>query len=211
MCECDLCECRGYLLYLLLEDIQLIIQTTQNQTSRGWASSKHSLDSTVNWINIFPDWLCLTAAQPTPGLFQSLTVPTGFISSSTSLQSIFLRIDGDAGAVGTGRRSTAHCPGCGRTWVEVRVCPGERQKVKETKTFKRATVIICFSCSFTPDEDQKKILPCGWMPILIFFRNSLDLKKIFSWQLVQHKHRDVMLRYSISNTTNGFNYINHQW
>lgn len=34
MCECDLCKCRGYLLFLLLEDIQLIIQTTQNQTSR---------------------------------------------------------------------------------------------------------------------------------------------------------------------------------
>lgn len=40
--------------------------------------SKHSLDSTVNCINIFPLWLCLTGAQSTPGLFQScLTVLTG--------------------------------------------------------------------------------------------------------------------------------------
>lgn len=61
MCECNLCECRGYLLFLLLEDIQLIIQTTYNQTSREWASA-NSLDSTVNRINTFPDWLRLMAA-----------------------------------------------------------------------------------------------------------------------------------------------------
>ncbi len=44
----------GYLLVLLLEDIQLIIQTTQNQTSREWASA-----NTV----LIPQWTKLTFSQ----------------------------------------------------------------------------------------------------------------------------------------------------
>lgn len=34
VCECDLRGSRGYLLFTLLEDVQLIIRTAQNQTSR---------------------------------------------------------------------------------------------------------------------------------------------------------------------------------
>lgn len=50
----------------LLEDIQVIIQSKQTQTSSEWASANNP-DFTVNWINIFPDWLGLVV----PALFES--------------------------------------------------------------------------------------------------------------------------------------------
>lgn len=106
MCECDLCEWRSYLLFLLLENIQLNIQTTQKSNKQRMSSSEHGLESTVNWINIFPEWLCFTAAYFSPFNCADMS-----FSSSTSLQSIFLRADGNAAVAGTRRRSTAHCPG----------------------------------------------------------------------------------------------------
>lgn len=55
MCECHLCEQKGYLfLILLLEDIQLIIQITHNQTSSESAST-----NTV----LIPHWTELTCSQ----------------------------------------------------------------------------------------------------------------------------------------------------
>lgn len=47
---------------------------------RRMSFGKHSLDSTVNWINIFTGWLGLTAAQSTPTrtISESLTVLAEF-------------------------------------------------------------------------------------------------------------------------------------
>lgn len=51
MCECDLRELRCYLFFILfLEVVQLIIQTTQNQTSSEWASANKVL------IEQRPEW-----------------------------------------------------------------------------------------------------------------------------------------------------------
>lgn len=54
MCEWGRCECAGYLLFLPLECVQLIIPITQNQTGGGWASA-----NTV----LIPQWTELTFSQ----------------------------------------------------------------------------------------------------------------------------------------------------
>ncbi len=82
----------------------LLSKPHKNQTSREWGSA-NSLESIVKWINIFPEWLCLTAAYFSPSNCADMS-----FSPSTSLQPVVLRTDGDAAAVGTWRRSTANCP-----------------------------------------------------------------------------------------------------
>lgn len=57
-----MCECRGYLFILLLED-----NTKSNK--QPMSLSKHSLDSREDSINIFSDWLGLVATSLTLSLF----------------------------------------------------------------------------------------------------------------------------------------------
>ena len=71
-----MCECRGYLFFISAPGRHPTNYPNHTKSNkRRMSFSKHSLDSAVNWINIFPDWLCLMAARSTPWTISvSLTV-----------------------------------------------------------------------------------------------------------------------------------------
>lgn len=158
--ESHLCECRGYL-FSLLEDVQLIIQTTQNQTSSEWASANtvlipqrteltFSQTDYVKWPCSRPlDYLSLTALT-------CVFLPPHYCSLSSSV------LDA-AAAVGAWREEAPHTVQCrhgqkSREWS--RMSGGEcvswgaaesRRNIKD-KLFQRTTLFgwVCFTCSFAP-------------------------------------------------------------